>query len=1143
MYPCLCYRDEVLEQDFSDSWGASFIDEIPQLDGTFDIEDTIRKTCKRSEGAYAKSSYKNIDASSARKTVRHIAPCNCFGSSSPVTVSRNLRDFEILQVDGSSDSDFLENDPKPKVKCKKTPIRTYEKSGRMTLGGSKGLKKNEMGPHNSLQRKDEKTEIERSSTDSSRAGDLPTCEPGASAKIEIERRKNCGVDDEKTAGAGIFKRKFVTGKCERKKQSIFSNQVSWSNSSFTSQNDGVMPPKAFYSKSKNPSVPKAASSKVNKRKRLSLKPLEFVETGGGRSELSKSGRTRVSLSDSKNKTISFTEIVSDLNKTSHNLEILKDNEETEKTPVPEHSTSSFENVSTSGKVSVVETTCQSLVLANLSQVSMAEVEAVPSQSSVELITNRLGSEELFSSPTPCLESDSKYLVEDSCSSNEVSPQLHGPLSAECTRPESQGRDRDFDRVRAGSVKSSNSRIRECYVSLTDIHSAKSLSPPAEPSLSMKRKTLTSKQSCFKRVRIDNSEGKFDAGYTDKDIWGSKGGIIIGTEDFCDSDSCHSCYDSLFKSSFGSPESLDSPSSPPRASSPTETADYTKLLPSHEVSASSLRGIGRSNAIWSVAAKDFMENKDPCGVRIQFQSDRSCAQIKPVRLNFDTALKGCVDTKSEAEGVLKPCHPKGRNVSFSIESGRIDSENFDKSVENPSACISTQFDSRETLKGLADEEDSWQIAGHSLASVDSPQSHDYCVQFSPLVVDRTSGKSQGMVHSRDKWKRKYGRGKLRLREQNAKFECSEVFDVPSVGDTTQSEVPSKGELPENHNDSSLKSLSVVDSMNSRETDGTQDGTDNDVIAEGNRQTSAASNQSSRTDAVSKQCCIVGQEVLSSNSKGSEKNQRKDASFSIIESNEIILANDSVELKPEEDAANGVCMDRNITEASCSASFGKRTLNSKAGIDSDGREYISSVMSIARKHSDNVVPENGGYSLQVNERKQNDSFSASSTTNNELPYAASPVVNVLSSEEDSAKSAVASAYNKEQGSCEKRFTSCLSTHGSMIQQSSFNSLANADSGNQDSLSSPSLQVTTSRERQAAVAQDSQRHFHVAKQPCIIFTPLRKPPTRAEILGTSKMFGLGETRHQKAFFSNPKDLPARTRYILYIVYYAMVPAEEYY
>ena len=42
----------------------------------------------------------------------------------------------------------------------------------------------------------------------------------------------------------------------------------------------------------------------------------------------------------------------------------------------------------------------------------------------------------------------------------------------------------------------------------------------------------------------------------------------------------------------------------------------------------------------------------------------------------------------------------------------------------------------------------------------------------------------------------------------------------------------------------------------------------------------------------------------------------------------------------------------------------------------------------------------------------------------------------------------------------------------------------------------------------------------------TPLLKPPTRKKVLETAFSFGLGETRNQKAFFGNSKDIPSCTK-----------------
>ncbi|XP_065057667.1 DNA polymerase zeta catalytic subunit-like isoform X2 [Rhopilema esculentum] len=47
-------------------------------------------------------------------------------------------------------------------------------------------------------------------------------------------------------------------------------------------------------------------------------------------------------------------------------------------------------------------------------------------------------------------------------------------------------------------------------------------------------------------------------------------------------------------------------------------------------------------------------------------------------------------------------------------------------------------------------------------------------------------------------------------------------------------------------------------------------------------------------------------------------------------------------------------------------------------------------------------------------------------------------------------------------------------------------------------------------------------------VLITPLLKPPTRKKVLGTAFSFGLGETRNQQAFFGNSKDIPSCTKII---------------
>ena len=1096
--------DEILEQGFEDSWGDSLLNDIPQMDGTFDIEDVVHNKCKGITASAKRqtkvdSNSMTLEASGSQQNIRNIVPCNCHRVSSAKIGDKKLQDFEILQVDGSSDSDFWGYDPNLRSKGKKIPLRKLGTSAGKRIRSSKNVKKKQVEAQGCLERKDEDIEIERSNAQSTEIIETPACETKEYFKTKMDQTEDVGVGNVKAVTGEISKNNTVTEESKEEKESIFSNPRSFSNSSVNSEDGGIMSPKAFYSKAKHLSLPKITSSKVNKRKRLSLKPLEFAGTSSSHKGLSKSRKTRLALSDSKSKRISFTEIVSDFSNVSQNIPKSEDRGDVEARI--KNASSKSERHQSSERVSKVEISCRPVVPNRSDQLS--KKEEVISSSSARNIASYPQKEEDFPALSPVRKSNTKYRIKNSKHSNQPSHQLGSPLSAQNVTPENQSEEGASSFARRGSPEDTKSLcgvVRECYVGLFDIHSKRTASMRRESSSSKKRKPRFPKQSFSKRMRLESNKHKHSTRYIDKDCWGSNGGIMLRSADSCSPDVCTTCYDSLFKASFASPKRVDSPTSPPRVNSPTEDLSHITLP------ASSLNEVASCSAAKSAAAEATVENQDPHDVKIRFQNDRFCAHIKPVRLNFDAESKELATGGSEM--VNKGDLHRTKRMSQQSFKGRDRAD-----------CLSTISEPLEHVSSTSEvvEEDADNYLTSTLVSVDSSQSYDYCIKFSPVIDDLTSSAKQKKVGSSSRWKKRLGLGRLLASKKHIKPSHDETFNVPSVGDATQSEILPQDELEDNENRSSCKDPSIFESG---KTDSMQKRADFNVTAKKYGNATIDLDPPLQDNRVSKQNCAVEQELSSAHLKDSDRNSRAAASFAVIESREIILADDSVIITPKEKIA-------------CSTSSSEQPAQDRTVLDTEDRENLESVKSIFNESEHDDATDNDGYILQLKKTGKGDSVRRDDIVDREITRTTSRNDGVTSLAKDSPGGLTGFSFRSMENQKEadrhldsSQFRKSPAAEGSMIRHSLVRSFATTDTPHQDILPSSSLKDSSTRQKQTVFAKAPQSCQNITKQPSVIFTPLRKPPSRAKVLESAKLYGLGETRHQKAFFSNPMDLPARTR-----------------
>ena len=1075
-----------MEMDL-DSWDASFINAIPQIDGTFDIEDGVHEARKVNTKsgkceAQVRTCVTNPDVTEVRQIVESCATCSCSSKTSR-SEKTSVRAFEILQVDGSSDTDFWESCSNDKARSRKTPLRTYGKASQIRIRGSRNADRKKLETCNTQQRKDEDKEKTVKCIKQFEATEMF----GERLEKKIERKVKYDeeIEDESTTEVQERER----GKCEsEERQSIFINQLS-SHSSLGSQRDATVSPKAFYSRSKHLPSPTAGSSKALKRKRLSLKPLEFVEKHGSK-DLSKSKKTKLLRSSSKSKKISFTEIVRDFSTSDGGIHKSGDKEIVQKGLISHNVEPKLSDIASINEASKLDVVRQAAALSKSSQ-STREEEIFSSGSSVEFVAYRPGNEDHL--PTRVRQTDAQ--------SKEDLPQR--------SQNESENEDDSYRRINglSGDISSSNDKIRECFVSLTDICSEEIIPHSAESSLSAKSNSRRQRKSSATRSRIARGKNSKISSYSHLEAWESSGGILIGSEDFSDATVCNSCCDSLFKSSFPSPVSLESHSSPPRVNSPTEAMDYTRLLPSNVLPSSilhssTLNDNADRSAFECKEMNSVVENKSPHDVEICFQNDHFCAQIKPVRLNFDAERVEDGGLRPEIEEAEQDSHAKRKRKRIPRKSDR-------GGTKSDGVYLGSNSSSYESVINKTEKDGVDDTQHASLSSEDSLQSSDYCVKFSPMISNSISSEQQKTADTIPKSKKRLGLGRLFVAKKSTKLDHSKTFNVPSVGDVTQADLSLHDELEDSNQFSSGKSPSNSDLALSENIDGLKEFTDRCATAERKEQATTTVDKSFQASAVTIRSSNDERGTSSANVKKGDKESRASASFVVMESKEIILADDSIAITPEKDSASHIDSKRVVEEGSLFTLSSGQHVENTIVIDLEADGSMSPTVSVAHKNSDHVAIGNGEDIMEVGDREQGDSV--------EIPDTPEKEVSCIVKQDDIRPMKLSHVL----------FATSAQAAG--IQHSSVSSFVNTNSIDQDLVPPLCLQNKSAMRIQSDASQPP---LNIAKEPSVVLTPLRKPPSSAAILSTAKLHGLGETRHRKAFFSNPKDLPARSRYVFSLI-----------
>ena len=1071
-----------------DSWDASFLNAIPQIDGTFDIEDgahAARNVNAESGKCKAKvrAPVTNPDGIEVQQIGESCATCSCSSETSKAEKKRS-RAFEILQVDGSSDTDFWGSCSNDRVRSRKTPLRTYGKSSRIRIRGDRNADRKKLEPCSSIEGKDEDKEKAVKCTKRFQVSvsglEVSGLEEGSEKKTEREVKHGEETEDKKTVEA--HERERV--KCEsEERQSIFIKQLS-SHSSLGSQRDAAVSPKAFYSKSKHLPLSTAGSSKTLKHKRLSLKPLEFVEKHGNK-DLSKSRKTKLSRSSSKSKKISFTEIVPDFSASNRGIQKSGDRGFVQKGLISQNLQPKLNDVASIKNASKLDVVCETTALRNSSQTIFS------SGSSVEFVAHCERNEEH-------LQTRARQSV--------VKPKEDLP---QISQNEIENEDDSSCRIHgsSGGIYSSNDKIRECFVSLTDIYSEEIIPHSAESGLSAKSKSRRHGKSSAKRARIERDENSNMKGYCIMDKWVSSGGIMIGSEGSCDSDICNSCYDSLFKSSFPSPVSSQSRSSPPRAYSPTEALDYTRLLPSNVLPSSILHSstlndnVDRSTFENKEVSSDVV-NKSPHDVEIRFQNDNFSAEIKPVRLNFDAEQVGSGGSRSEIEEAEKACHTTKKKKRILRKSGH-----GGRKIDN--VYLGNNSSLHESMINKSERDGADDTQNTSLASENSLQGSDYCVKFSPMICNSISSEQQKKADTSLKSRKRLGLGRLLVSKKSTKSNHSKTFNVPSVGDATQAELLLDDELEDSNHFSSKKSSSNSDFVLSEKIDGSKELTDCCATAEKKEQGTTTVGGLLQASDMTRQSFTDEEEAPSANLEKNDKQSRAHTSFVVMESKEIVLADDSIAITPEKDSASGMDAEGAVEEGSSFTSPGRRNVENRIviGLEADGS--MSPAVSAAQENSYHVAVGKGEHIVEMRDKVQGDSVGIPGTPEKEV----SCIVT-----KDGIKPMKPS-----------HVMFATSAQASGIQHSSVSSSVNTNPIDQDLVPSPCLQNKSVMRIQSDAAQSP---LKIANEPSVVLTPLRKPPSSAAILKTAKLHGLGETRHRKAYFSNANDLPARSRYIVSLI-----------
>eukprot|EP00112_Aurelia_sp_Birch-Aquarium-sp1_P026635 Seg958.6 transcript_id=Seg958.6/GoldUCD/mRNA.D3Y31 product="DNA polymerase zeta catalytic subunit" protein_id=Seg958.6/GoldUCD/D3Y31 len=317
-------EEDLLKQDSEDSWTASMIGNIPQLDGTFDIEDLMNKKTKHSGSMMKQPPGENSLASrpvTRTGTYTHpelgnlpnvVVTCKCPRINEIKSSKKDPRRFRIPQLDGSSDNDFWESDdfPRKSRKGSKTPLKTYAKSAQKKKQTLRRRRKDSfteredlrkfridllMGGHSSKSSDfscvaESSSSISSSSSEDNSPGDKVDFTKSEDVLKASQGRKGdsfsfpCEANSSKPATrrarTNILTKPRDTG-------------VNSSGSPGQKSSRGiVLSPKCFYSSSKRVSSQISSSPRRTRAKRKSLGTLEFTETSNSSKWGSRNNKVR-----------------------------------------------------------------------------------------------------------------------------------------------------------------------------------------------------------------------------------------------------------------------------------------------------------------------------------------------------------------------------------------------------------------------------------------------------------------------------------------------------------------------------------------------------------------------------------------------------------------------------------------------------------------------------------------------------------------------------------------------------------------------------------------------------------------------------------------------------------------------------------
>lgn len=1076
------------------------LNEIPQIDGTFDDEALVQeKGGIKSDIDEEKSMQSSAKFTTGDLGYRQICDgavsCNCPSSNGWKNGGKNTKKMVFAQTDGSSDADIWEGDSSPGYKHRKIPLRTYEKSMRTRRQKSRSLS-------------------------------FPCS--GSSGKTE-KRGKDCTVSTAvKTQGAegvddnvrGAYHSeqgsRLFDSESSRvdEKESIFSCAVPLQTKG-SIEGASAVPPRRFCSSTKRLSLQRTAIRKLNERKGFSMKSLEFIDSNSSESR---------SASYSNGKVISFTEIRPSFDKElrKSNSNVIQSNSLNDDWNQVEGISSPSETEHKKGENRTMDT---------VPDLRFKEVAIKGKESCVQ--TNLHRSRKAFKLGKICT-ADLEAATEDE----------KGELS------DSRG---------------SGLSLRDCYVSLTNVGGNERISAMARKefhnsnsqasefrkskylvSESQVSKSQASKLKASKRHRRESSGNRTykkariqsngdDIEMFSRHEWGVKGGILIGTEKSDNEGGCESCCDSLMKASYPSPSVVDAdgPASPPRALSPEMVGCHPELLPTMNVSAPCQDGVATD------PQRRCLVEKDSCNVRIRFQHDRSCMQIKPVRLNFDVAkqanhsihqgskherfkmLNAAEGINSESGTVAKSdiLHRSAgkflercgnRNKFTNVNAGRSDISRNE--AHGGSGEQNTEID-----KLIAEET--------GMLAVDSPHSFEYCVEFSPIIdsflpKNRQQEDNANTMHGKKKGSSSQ---RLRLRRINSKSSAGEVYRVPDVGDLTQPEIS-----PPNGTDSQVGTSAQKSQMRSKSSLSEHASYKAQATTYFNLPTQDLS-------AVSVPCSSSRHDALTfgDNDVGGDaaKDWKADESFEIVKSKEVVYAKDSIVLTPEEVHKNLVSIAgvscEGILEETGRDSDGRIIDSKNSGTESRCEEIdvrLSSFTSVTQKV---YLKEDDGKFDMIKDNTNR----CSPVTSKERSFSefCSPVMCRISHFGTTDIPLQQSSY-LHRGS-----SPVSSLHSSSVLESAIRHSMVSNKGNEakEILHRSNVKGASNKlHKKTSYVQntDQGRTEHVEESlkriPSVILSTFKKPPSRSRVLETARLYGLSETRHQKAFFSDPTDLPSRTR-----------------